>query len=176
MLACDISFRMAHSAHWRLQTRAWAQGCALSCQQMAAEEMAYASGVIDMIFGVSVLHHLELLMAVQEVKRVLKPGGRAIFVEPLNHNPIANLYRALTPTRHSESESPLDYNIFDLLKRHFPQAQHKEFYLVSMGAAFFAFLKSRRLFDWAVARLSKADEILIFTTTQIAKICLDYCN
>ncbi len=160
ILACDISYGMAQAALRRLRDVAKARRCLISCQQMAAEEMAYASNSIDVIFGISVLHHLETLPAIQEIKRVLKPGGRAIFVEPLNRNPLSNLYRTLTPNRHSENESPLDYSIFGTLENHFSLVHHREFYLLSLGAVIFSFLKSKRMFDWSLARLMGADERL----------------
>ena len=160
ILACDISYGMAQAALRRLRDAAKATQCITSCQQMAAEEMAYASNSIDVIFGISVLHHLETLPAIHEMKRVLKPGGRAIFVEPLNRHPVANLYRTLTPNRHSENESPLDYSIFGILKNHFPIVHHREFYLLSLGAAIFSFLKSKRMFNWSLAGLMRADERL----------------
>jgi ubiquinone/menaquinone biosynthesis C-methylase UbiE len=160
ILACDISYGMAQLASSRLQDMSKAMGCITSCQQMAAEEMGYASSSIDIIFGLSVLHHLEILLAIQEIKRVLKPGGRAIFVEPLNHNPMANLYRTLTPNRHSAKECPLDYSIFNTLEEHFYKVRHREFYLLSLGIVIFSFLKSKRMFDWSLSTLLKVDEKL----------------
>ena len=169
VLACDISYGMAKAALRHLQDTAKGTPCITSCQQMAAEEMAYASNSIDIIFGISVLHHLEPLLAIKEVKRVLKPGGRAIFVEPLNRNPLSNLYRALTPNRHSENESPLDYSIIGTLKNHFSIVRHREFYLLSLGAAIFSFLKCKRMFDWSLAGLIRADERLFVLAPWLRK-------
>lgn len=41
----------------------------------------------DVVFGSSVLHHLDFDAALNEIMRVLKPGGRMIFAEPNMINP-----------------------------------------------------------------------------------------
>ncbi|HQV00102.1 MAG TPA: class I SAM-dependent methyltransferase, partial [Bacteroidia bacterium] len=41
----------------------------------------------DVVFGSSVLHHLEFEASLNEIYRVLKPGGRMVFAEPNMLNP-----------------------------------------------------------------------------------------
>ena len=41
----------------------------------------------DAVFGCSILHHLDAVVALREVFRVLKPGGRCVFSEPNMLNP-----------------------------------------------------------------------------------------
>jgi SAM-dependent methyltransferase len=50
----------------------------------------------------AVLHHLDLEVALGEVRRVLKKGGLAVFSEPLAHNPLVRLFRAVTPFARAE--------------------------------------------------------------------------
>jgi ubiquinone/menaquinone biosynthesis C-methylase UbiE len=52
-----------------------------------AERMPFPDGCFDAVYGSSVLHHLELENALREVRRVLRPGGRAVFTEPNILNP-----------------------------------------------------------------------------------------
>jgi SAM-dependent methyltransferase len=52
-----------------------------------AEQMPYPAGDFDVVYGSSVLHHLDLDAALKEIHRVLKPGGRLIFAEPNILNP-----------------------------------------------------------------------------------------
>jgi SAM-dependent methyltransferase len=48
-----------------------------------AENLPYANGQFDVVFSVDVLHHLNSpISAIEEISRVLKEGGRAIFIEP----------------------------------------------------------------------------------------------
>lgn len=160
VLAFDISYRMASEALELLSQSAYRLGCFLLCQQMAGEQLAFASNSVDVIFGISVLHHLDFDYAIPEIKRVLKPGGKAIFVEPLNHHPIAKLYRAFTPNRHSETEQPLDKSVFPRLEQDFSEVNHKEFYLFSLAAAACSLVRSKKLFDASLGLLLKVDRFI----------------
>ena len=64
---------------------------------------------VDVVFGISILHHLDLELASREVRRVLKDGGRAIFLEPLRNSILLARVRKLFPKRRgaSEFERPL---------------------------------------------------------------------
>jgi len=156
--AFDISHRMVKNADMRLQSAACKNGCYCACLQMAGEQIAFESSSMDLMFGISVIHHLDISMVLSEITRVLKPGGRAIFVEPLNHHPIAKLYRRFTPDRHSETEKPLDYSILNEMRQHFSIVHHKEFYLLSLMAAFVSFFRNKEIFDKVLAMLMKLDE------------------
>jgi 2-polyprenyl-3-methyl-5-hydroxy-6-metoxy-1,4-benzoquinol methylase len=48
-----------------------------------AEQLDYPSSVFDIIVGVDILHHVDIPRALAECLRVLKPGGVAIFKEPI---------------------------------------------------------------------------------------------
>lgn len=74
---------------------------------MNAEALEFEDESFDLVFGSGILHHLDLERAYAEIARVLRPGGRAIFKEPLGHNVAFNLYRALTPAARTEDEHPL---------------------------------------------------------------------
>lgn len=52
-----------------------------------AHHLQYADNSFDIVFGSSVLHHLEMDVALREVFRVLKPGGKIVFAEPNMLNP-----------------------------------------------------------------------------------------
>lgn len=54
---------------------------------------------MDVVFGIAVLHHLDLAQASAEVHRVLKPGGRAIFQEPVRNSRLMWAIRRLIPYR-----------------------------------------------------------------------------
>lgn len=80
---------------------------------MDAERMSFADDSFDLIFGSGIIHHLDIARSLAEIARVLRPGGRAVFVEPLGHNPTIGLYRRRAPDGH-----PLlrrDFTEFDKL-------------------------------------------------------------
>jgi len=65
--------------------------------QANAEELPFVAGAFRVIYGKAILHHLDLDLAAAEVDRLLPPGGRATFAEPLPCHPIIVFGRRLTP-------------------------------------------------------------------------------
>ncbi|MCF6336909.1 MAG: class I SAM-dependent methyltransferase [Gammaproteobacteria bacterium] len=49
-----------------------------------AEKLDYADETFDTIAGIDILHHVDIPLSIKECRRVLKPGGVAIFREPLD--------------------------------------------------------------------------------------------
>jgi SAM-dependent methyltransferase len=52
-----------------------------------AEALPFRAGAFDVVYGCSILHHLDVETALREVRRVLRPGGRLVFSEPNLTNP-----------------------------------------------------------------------------------------
>jgi SAM-dependent methyltransferase len=52
---------------------------------------------VDVVFGMVVLHHLDLERAASETLRVLKPGGRAVFQEPVRNLRLIWALRRMIP-------------------------------------------------------------------------------
>ncbi|MDP3940222.1 MAG: class I SAM-dependent methyltransferase, partial [Deltaproteobacteria bacterium] len=55
-------------------------------EEMTFENMRYPDNFFDIAVGFGVLHHVDLPGSRDALYRVLKPGGVAIFNEPLGHN------------------------------------------------------------------------------------------
>jgi ubiquinone/menaquinone biosynthesis C-methylase UbiE len=61
---------------------------------MDVASLEYPDGYFDVITGRDCLHHLIKWPAgVRQLARVLKPGGKGFFVEPLGFNPLGNAMR-----------------------------------------------------------------------------------
>lgn len=75
-------------------------------QVMDAHKLDFPDDSFDFVVGNGILHHLDYPTALSEIRRVLKPGGRAIFQEPLAGNPLLVLLRKLTPRARTEDERP----------------------------------------------------------------------
>lgn len=86
---------------------------------MDAHAMTYDDNTFDLIFGYGILHHLNPEVALSEIHRVLKPGGRVLLQEPLGGNPLLKLYRLLTPHARTPDEEPFSQQtVRELSDRH----------------------------------------------------------
>jgi ubiquinone/menaquinone biosynthesis C-methylase UbiE len=79
----------------------------VSLQVMDAHELGFKDNSFDLVIGRGILHHLELAAALAEIRRVLRIGGLAVFLEPLGQNPLLRIFRALTPQARTIDERPL---------------------------------------------------------------------
>ncbi len=86
----------------------------------------FADDSFDVVIGASILHHLELDRALAEIRRVLRPGGCGVFVEPLAHNPLMRLGRLLTPSAGTDAAHPLTEQDWALCAVHFGDFDHIE--------------------------------------------------
>lgn len=87
--------------------------------EMDAHKLDFADASFDMVFGVAILHHLDFALAMREIHRVLRKGGKIVFMEPLRHNPVARLVRWLTPQARTPDELPLGRPELRLIGRNF---------------------------------------------------------
>lgn len=84
-------------------------------QVMSAYSLRYPNNYFDVVFGNAALHHLELGVALKEILRVLKRGGKAIFREPFaGSNVLANV-RKLIPIKGRVSPQERQLNAEDIL-------------------------------------------------------------
>ena len=101
----------------------------------AAERLPFPAETFDRVVGFGLLHHADLSALGPEVRRVLRPGGRALFREPLGTNPVLQFAREHLPYRdkhRSPNENPLNYADIARLGVHFRSTRVREFYLFSM--------------------------------------------
>jgi SAM-dependent methyltransferase len=85
---------------------------------------------VDIVFGMLVLHHVNLALAAAEVARVLKPGGRAIFTEPIRNSKLLGAIRNLIPYRQpaiSPFERPLRFDEIDTFSERFRGFERRVF-------------------------------------------------
>ena len=61
------------------------------------EDLPFEDDSFDAAVGKAVLHHLEPTTGALELARVLRPGGRGAFSEPLGTNPLLNFARNRLP-------------------------------------------------------------------------------
>ena len=139
--------------------------------KMAAEDLAYPSGFADLVFGHSILHHLDIPVAIREIHRILKVGGRAVFLEPLGHNPMINLFRRFTPSRRTVTEVPLTSTGITFITGLFTQSSHREFYLCGLLAFLALPCKSERLFRAILSWLTGVDNLVLGWCPYLRRYC-----
>lgn len=71
--------------------------------KMSAQNMKFENDKFDFVVGFGALHHLNLNLAGKEISRVLRPGGRAIFIEPRIPLKLFIFIRSLLPQKCFES-------------------------------------------------------------------------
>ena len=153
----------------------------------SAGHLPYASESFDCVFGNGVLHHLDLNTSVHEIYRILKPGGKAIFIEPLPYNPVINIYRWMAKEVRTADEKPLTYRKIHDFAAHFTSYHQKEFWLLSLSMfLYFFFIKHwnpskirywkkiievGEQYEKMFSRLQKADAILLRTFPFLKPLC-----
>jgi SAM-dependent methyltransferase len=129
----------------------------VSFRVMNAEHLEFDDKTFDLICGTSIIHHLDLDRSSAELARTLKPAGRAVFLEPLGHNPVINAFRRRTPGYRTDDEHPLLLGDLQLLGRRFEAVDSQFFHLASLAAYPF---RSRRRFSSILRALDRVDAAL----------------
>lgn len=114
--------------------RAEAMGLA-NTRFLVADAMAtgFADASFDCVFGSGILHHLDLAASLREIRRILRPGGVAIFKEPMVGNIVLRLYRRATPDTRTIDEHPLTAQDLRLTRSLFAQARFRFHGLLTIG-------------------------------------------
>lgn len=107
-------------------------GVKVEAKRMTAEVIDYPNASFDIVYGNGVLHHVDFRKAVQEAARVLKPGGKAVFIEPLSYNPVIGIYRRIAKTVRTEDERPFRFKDLTEMRPYFSKSHHKEFWLFTL--------------------------------------------
>jgi len=115
--------------------------------RMGGEDLDFPPNTFDIVYGHSVLHHLNLGLAASKIVGVLRVGGIAAFLEPLNHNPFLVVFRLLTPHRRTPTEQPLSIEQIQSFSRHFTSCEREEFYFISLLSFLWYYgIRNERLF------------------------------
>ena len=84
-----------------------------------AEGMPFENDTFDLVFGGAALHHLQLAPAAREIARVLKPGGKGAFQEPLGHNRLLEFARDYLPYKNKHPAKGTDRPLYMQDVKHF---------------------------------------------------------
>ena len=115
--------------------RAEVNGVAIDWIQANAEHLPFPDASFDRVWGNAILHHLDLGHAADELRRVLRPGGIAIFCEPWGDNPLLRYARRRLDypgKQHTPDESPLRSDCLPILRSRFPELRFTGHQLLGM--------------------------------------------
>ena len=110
---------------------------------MDAHNLEFEDESFDFVYGCAILHHLDYNRALDEICRVLKPGGKILFAEPLGINPVGKLVRLMTPFARTDDEKPLMFKeLAELGERFNTGHYYEELLSVPLGVASGVFFDS----------------------------------
>jgi SAM-dependent methyltransferase len=101
----------------------------------AGEALSVADESFDVLFGKAILHHLDLNLGSDQLFRVLKTGGKAVFVEPMGMNPVLKFVREYVPYPNKNprgEDRPLNYEEIYAWGRGYQEYNFREIQLLSM--------------------------------------------
>lgn len=129
--------------------------------QVDCENTGLPDNCADIIYCSGVLHHLDLSYAFPEIRRILKPGGRALALEALDYNPAIKLYRSLTPEMRTEWEKNHILSLKDIrfAERFFDMGEIRYWHLLSIAAVMFR--KNPKIMNFALNILNAIDKIVL---------------
>ena len=114
-----------------------------------AESLPFASGRFDAVISVSVLQYVDWRRVVDECLRILRPGGRAAFLENLRGHPLARAYRvvrrhAWAYPRFQTPRGHIDWRDTAAFHSAFPGAELRSYHLLTPVLMAPHALRSRR--------------------------------
>jgi SAM-dependent methyltransferase len=131
----DLSPELLQRAALRLRADGFADRVQFLCG--SAHELPLPEASVDVVVGHAILHHLDIEASSREVHRVLRPGGRAIFIEPIRDSRLLRAVRPLIPYRQpdvSPFERPLLLAEIASFGRRFLAGRRREFLLPFVAA------------------------------------------
>ncbi len=105
VVGVDISASLVRIAIRRLHLNGLARSARFIVG--SAHDLPMREQSVDIVLGIAILHHLDLDATSREIYRVLKPGGCAIFQEPVRDSRTVRFLRRLIPY-HAPDISPFE--------------------------------------------------------------------
>ncbi len=93
----DISERLIATAKRRAKVNGAEDTVDFVCA--STHDLPFASGTFDIAFGKGVLLHVDIMRSAEEIGRILKENGRAVFEEPIALSQLLQSIRKSRPVR-----------------------------------------------------------------------------
>jgi SAM-dependent methyltransferase len=168
-LKCDFyGIDISSEAIKKAGAAATSQGLQCKYSVADAENTNFESDFFDLVLGSGILHHLDIDKSLAELSRVTKQTGCCVFFEPLGHNPLVNMFRALTPKVRSQDEHPLRDRDLETMKRYFAIVDISYFHFFGLAAVLF---RGTRFFAKALSRFGQLDAYFVRRFGWFGKYC-----
>ncbi len=109
-------------------------GITLTAQVATGEDLGLPGAAFDIVYAANVLHHIQDRdQFLATMRRVLKPGGLFVAWDPVKYNPVINVYRRAATEVRTPDEMPLGYADLARVRRYFPDARRRTFWLLALA-------------------------------------------
>ncbi len=169
VVACDVSPKAASLV--RELARQHGVADRVTATVCPAEHMPLDDGQFDLVHGEAVLHHLQLPQAGREIARVLKPGGRAAFKDPLGQNRLLEFVRDYLPYKRKHAakatDAPLRFRDIETFGKAFTRCSYHGFGFSSVPAGFLSGRRRTKL----VRAAYRLDGLILRSFPRLHRFC-----
>lgn len=172
VVAIDISAERVSMASGKYHTL----GNVTFLRADASDLSDFPANTFDIIVGQAIMHHLSnnLPGASQEYSRVLKPGGKCLFIfEPLGHNSLIAAIRAVNASRlELIDESNLYESTLKSFAVNFTRYEIYYFHLLAYGCKLFP--QRLKLSTWIYNLCNRFDQALFISAPWTRKYAANF--
>lgn len=163
-----LSFRLAEAQGRAAEHNVAA---AVNFALMDAMHLAFPDNTFDFIISKSVLVFTDHKETAKECHRVLKPGGKAIFVENMRHHPMVWLYRKMF-LKYSGKLRYFSARDIETVGAEFEKLEHREFHLSAVSALFWqSCLPIPLFYRWSLRLLKAIDTAFLKCLPFLKRFC-----
>ena len=137
--------------------------------EMNAEKLDFPDNTFDFIYINSTMMHVDHQKVMKECRRVLKPQGKLVMVEPLLSNPLMVVYRLFSAYRKTKPKY-MSVSEFNHWGKEFSSFSHREFYFWSL-ASLPLYKKNQERAMRISKRLEKIDTIILKVFPWLGRFC-----
>ena len=138
---------------------------------MDAMHLAFPENTFDFIISKSVLVFTDHTRTAQECYRVLKPDGKAIFIENMRHHPLVWLYRKFF-IKYSDKLHYFSIRDIESIGTQFDSMEHSEFHFSSVKSLFWQkCIPISPFYRWSFHLLKVIDYFLLKIFPFLKRFC-----